>query len=172
MKLFQSFCVLVLGPDSKRITVEPLRFRSNDLIDLDLYVSVTKTTRPNFGRRLKTASAKSSKLSGMDVRLKDVSLCFYMCHFVFVLLSVFFTFAFANDFGLFRLIGLWRATVWLTILSCMNSSILAVPILQVFSKFAATSGLAGSPLDKQYNSSAQRSVLNWLVKEQIASMTF
>ena len=46
--------------------MELLRLHSNDLIDIGLYVSVTKSTRPNFGRRLKTASAKSSKLSGMD----------------------------------------------------------------------------------------------------------
>ena len=97
----------------------------------------------------------------------------FICVILFcMLLSVFFPSAFANVYNLIRLIGLWKATVWLTILSCMNSSILALPILQAFNKSEATSSLAGSPLDKQWNSSTQRSVLNGLVKERIASMTF
>ena len=43
--------------------MEPLRLRSNDLIDIGLYVSVTKSTSPNFGKRLKTA--QRSVLNGL-----------------------------------------------------------------------------------------------------------
>ena len=49
MKRVQSLEVLVYDVDSKRVGVVPLRFRSNDLIDVVLYVSVAKSTRPSLG---------------------------------------------------------------------------------------------------------------------------
>jgi hypothetical protein len=53
-----------------------------------------------------------------------------------------------------------------------NSVILALPMLEAFSKSTATSGLAGTPLHKQYSSLAPRPVSNGFVKEQMTFFTF